>query len=65
MKKPLCPYCREPWSEENIKVEDTYASEGCDTCGYGSKVSGTVIIKCHKCKKVMYKKEFSGNSDGW
>lgn len=58
--KPLCPFCREPWSNENVQIEDLYASSGgCDTCDYGSSASGTVVIKCHKCGKIMYKKDFS------
>jgi acetyl-CoA carboxylase beta subunit len=57
--KPLCPYCREPWSDENVMVEDVYCSQGCDTCGSGAEASGTIVIKCHSCKKVMYKKDFA------
>lgn len=55
---PLCIWCREPWSDSNIKAESIYASEGCDTCGYGSKVTGEIVITCHACKKEMYRKEF-------
>jgi hypothetical protein len=65
MDKPLCPFCREPWSDKNIQVEDLYASGGgCESCGYGEEVSGVVIIKCHKCEKIMYKKEFKDKPNG-
>jgi hypothetical protein len=57
--KPLCPFCREPWSDENVRIEDLDASAGCETCGYGEEISGRVVIKCHKCNKIMYVKEFS------
>ena len=57
--KPKCIWCSAPWSDENVRIEDVWASQGCDTCGYGLKVSGTVTIECHACTKVMYQKEFS------
>lgn len=64
MSKPLCPYCRAEWTDEMIKVEDTYASGGCATCGYGQEITGKVIIKCDKCGKVIYIKEFKDMPNG-
>jgi len=62
--KPTCPFCHAEWSDENIKIEDVYASSGCDTCGYGSEVTGTVKIHCHECKKLMYQKDFKDRPCG-
>jgi len=59
--KPKCVFCSAEWSDDNVSLEDTYASAGCDTCGHGSSVSGTITISCHVCKKVMYQKD--GNWD--
>jgi hypothetical protein len=59
--RPICPFCREPWSDENIGVEDVDCSSGCDTCGYGASASGKIVIRCHKCEKVMYIKEFTSD----
>lgn len=64
MTKPICPFCREEWSEENVLLEDVLASEGCGTCGYGAEVTGSVVIRCHKCKKVMYRKDFKERPNG-
>jgi hypothetical protein len=58
MSNVLCPFCREPWSEDNIKIEDLIASAGCPTCG-DANARGKVVIRCHKCEKIMYIKEFS------
>ena len=57
--RPLCPFCSAPWTDDMVKVEDTYASRGCDTCGYGAEITGTVTIKCSSCNRVIYQKEFS------
>lgn len=51
-----CIFCNSILSD--IVVEDIFKTDGCPTCGYGSEVSGTIIIKCDKCNKVIYKKEF-------
>jgi hypothetical protein len=58
--KPLCPFCREPWSDENVRIEEFHASQGCPTCGDVSG-GGKIIIRCHKCQKIMYVKEFDIN----
>ncbi len=57
IKRPLCPYCRAEWTDEMITFEDVSMSEGCDTCGYGSGAEFTLDIHCHKCKKLIYRKE--------
>jgi len=56
--KPICPYCRVEWNNKNVKIEDWDASEGCESCGYGRELKGTIIIKCHNCKKIIYRKDF-------
>lgn len=58
MFKPLCPYCRAEWSDDNVQAEDCYTSAGCDTCGYEARVFWRIVIRCHSCGKVMYVKEF-------
>lgn len=55
--KPLCIWCSAPWSDQNIRFEDAYMSSGCDTCGYGSVGSATLVIICHECGREMYRKE--------
>lgn len=57
--RPLCPFCSKPWSKEMVQVLDLYASEGCDTCGYGGGIDGTVDITCDGCGRLIYRKEFS------
>jgi hypothetical protein len=54
--KPLCVYCNEPWSDKMELVHD-FITEGCDTCGFGKELVGSFIIKCSKCKRIVYKKE--------
>ena len=54
--KMLCPYCSTEFTPDMI-TEYYRISDGCDTCGYGSKSSITITIKCENCKKVVYKKE--------
>lgn len=61
---PICIWCNEPWSDANIRVEEVYASDGCDTCGFGTVVSGTVSISYHSCGKEMYRKEFEDRPNG-
>lgn len=56
--RPKCIWCNAPWTDDNIRVEEVYAGGGCDTCGYGTIVSGTINIVCHVCNKLMYQKEF-------
>lgn len=53
---PLCIWCSEPWSDDNVNVMVKAGSQAC-TYGYRSSVNVTFEIKCHKCKKLMYKKE--------
>jgi hypothetical protein len=55
--RPLCPFCGAEWNDENVQVHDVYASGGCDTCGFGTRYSYTVEIKCHSCGRLMYQKE--------
>lgn len=62
--KPLCIWCSAPWSDDNVKLEDIYASNGCDTCGYGQTVSASLVVTCHSCKKVMYQKGFEEHPNG-
>jgi phage FluMu protein Com len=57
-----CVFCNSVLSD--VTIEDIFASEGCDTCGYGAEVGGTVIIRCDKCDKVIYKKEFTNYPHG-
>lgn len=56
--KPLCPYCSAPWTDDMVRVEASIASHGCDTCGHGARVEGSVDIECSTCKKLIYRKEF-------
>ena len=54
-KPPLCPFCSEPWTEEMIDLEAN-ASEG--YASVGPESWGSLEIVCHKCKKLIYKKEW-------
>lgn len=58
--RPLCPFCSEPWTDEMISIEDLDCSAGCDTCGYGGRITGQIRIFCHnpECKRLIYVKEF-------
>ncbi len=52
----LCPYCSAPYT---AKMEtDLDFSQGCETCGHGGGMSGTIEIHCDNCKKLVYKKEY-------
>jgi len=57
---PLCVFCSKPWSSSMMNVE-AYASYGCETCGYGREITGTVEIHCDHCARLVYKKEFVSN----
>lgn len=35
-----------------------YTTQGCETCGHGSRTYGTVKIHCEHCKKLIYQKDF-------
>jgi len=59
IRPPECVFCGAPWTDEMMQIEDIEASEGCDTCGYGQGISGTVVITCSTCERVVYKKEFN------
>jgi hypothetical protein len=50
-----CVFCDEVLS--GITVDGIYKTEGCDTCGYGSKSYATVTVRCDKCNRVIYTKE--------
>lgn len=51
-----CVFCNAILS--NITVENIFQTEGCDTCGYGATSGGTIIVKCDKCDRVIYTKDF-------
>lgn len=53
--KILCPFCSAPWTDENIKVYDLAYEEYESTGPYNHEV--VIEISCHKCKRLMYKKE--------
>lgn len=55
---PICVFCNTPWTDDMIRVLDVEASGGCDTCGYGFYVSGSIDITCSNCKRLIYKKDF-------
>lgn len=54
--KILCSFCNAVWTAEMIEeLEDN--GSGCDSCGYGSGVTGEITINCSNCNRVVYKKE--------
>jgi len=55
--KILCPFCEAPYTAK--MKEDLHETEGCDTCGYGEEIRGTITITCSNCGKVVYKKEYN------
>lgn len=55
-KRPLCPYCNAEWTDEMMKIEAEEGSSGCETCGPGA-TEIVVDITCHKCGKLIYRKE--------
>ena len=62
--KPTCPYCHAEWTDDMIKVEDISSSEGCDSCGWGAEVTGSVNIHCSSCKRLIYQKDFVNRPHG-
>jgi ribosomal protein L37E len=56
--KMICAYCNSEFTPE-MEMDYYVISEGCDTCGYGRKVSKTVEITCSSCGRVVYKKEYT------
>lgn len=53
---PLCIWCSAPWDDSNVQIY-AWASGGCPTCG--PEAEAEVEIICHKCYKLMYKKEYN------
>lgn len=51
----LCVFCNAPWTAK--MVEDLYVTQGCDTCGYGAGVYGSIEVICTNCSRVVYRKE--------
>lgn len=51
-----CPFCHAPWSAENIHAYDLDAGDHCDSGRFYTECC-TISIVCHKCKKLMYRKE--------
>lgn len=56
LSKILCPFCSTPWSEENIYVWDVDSADQCDS-GRFEPPTYSISIKCHSCKREMYRKE--------
>jgi hypothetical protein len=56
--KIICPFCSEELPLK-VQVHLDSTSEGCETCGHGAKAYGIVEIKCPRCNKVIYKKEWT------
>ena len=54
--KMICVFCNAEFTPDMV-LSEYYASEGGDTCGYGSTVTYTVEIHCESCGKLVYKKE--------
>lgn len=54
-----CVFCNSILSD--ITVEGIHSTEGCPTCGFGSSVTGTIIVRCDKCNKIIYEKEFEND----
>lgn len=52
----LCVFCNAPWSPD-MQITSWYASEGCNTCGFGSELTADIEIYCTNCKRLVYKKE--------
>ena len=52
----LCPFCSAPWTEENIHIWDVDSANQCDS-GRFEPPTYSISIKCHACKREMYRKE--------
>lgn len=55
--RPICVFCSSPWTDDMIEVLDVSASGGCETCGYGASVYGSVQIVCRSCDRLIYRKD--------
>lgn len=58
-----CPFCHAPWSEENVKVWDVDSADQCES-GRFEPPTYSISIKCHSCKREMYRKEGAHASYG-
>lgn len=56
LSKVLCPFCSEPWNEKNIRTYDLDAGDHCASGRFYAECC-TIEITCHKCERLMYKKE--------
>jgi hypothetical protein len=64
-RRPLCPFCSAPWSDDMVSVMDLSSSGGgCETCGYGEEVRATVDITCDECERLIYRKEVRDYPNG-
>lgn len=52
----VCGFCNAPWTDEMIAELDSF-SEGCDSCGYGTRVCISLKIVCKGCGRVIYRKD--------
>ena len=55
-KNIKCVFCNSILSD--ITVSEIFRTQGCSSCGYGSEGTAVVTIRCDKCEKVIYRKEF-------
>lgn len=53
---PICCFCSAPWSDENLHVWDVDSADQCES-GRFEPPTYSVSIKCHECKREMYRKE--------
>lgn len=62
--RPLCVFCNTPWDDEMIRVFDIDASHGSGSYDFGPEDQrATVDITCACCNRLIYRKEYDGNSD--
>lgn len=57
--KIVCPFCKAPWSDENMIVYNLDAGDQCDSGRFYPETC-TISIKCHSCGREMYRKEGFG-----
>ena len=51
-RRPLCPYCRTEFSDENMNL---YTN--CAEYDSGTSHEAVIEIHCDKCKRLVYKKD--------
>lgn len=60
--KILCPFCNKEYTAKMLETLDICEGSYTPEC-VGSKITGKIDIICENCKKLVYRKEISKETE--